>query len=78
MYAHGVTHRKEGRVFTVGQQHPRPLNPLADSVRERAIETSSAKSSSPIDNSITCRHAVMIYAPAQRIKSQGYKASQAK
>src|SRR5271166_6341801 len=34
---------------------------LAGSVRERAIETSLAKSSSPIDNSIARRRAVMIF-----------------
>jgi hypothetical protein len=39
-------------------------------VRERAIETNLAKSSSSTDNSIARRHAVMTFAPVQRIKSQ--------
>src|SRR3974377_2401173 len=44
---------------------------LAGSVRERAIETSLAKSSSPIANSITPRHAVITFDSLPRIKSQG-------
>jgi hypothetical protein len=39
--------------------------------RERDIATSLAKSSSPIDNSIACRHAVMTFNSVPRIKSQG-------
>jgi hypothetical protein len=37
-------------------------------VRERVIEINLAKSSSPIDNSIACRHAVMTFHPVSRIK----------
>src|SRR5574337_65917 len=44
---------------------------LAGSVGERAIETSLAKSSSPIDNSIARRRAVMIFDPVPRIRSGG-------
>ncbi|HEX5846225.1 MAG TPA: hypothetical protein VFY53_08085, partial [Rhodoplanes sp.] len=35
-----------------------------------AIETSPARSSSPIDNAITRRHAVMTFDSVPRIKSQ--------
>jgi hypothetical protein len=44
---------------------------FAGSVRDRVIETNRAKSSSPIDNSIACRHAVMTFDPVSRIRSQG-------
>jgi hypothetical protein len=37
------------------------LRRFAGSVRDRAIAVSFAKSSSPIDNSKTCRHAVTIF-----------------
>src|SRR5258708_20382673 len=44
---------------------------MAGSVGDRAIKTNLAKSSAPIDNSIACRHAVMTFHPAPRIRSQG-------
>jgi hypothetical protein len=46
-----ATHREERWVFPVRQQNLRPLDRLAGSVRDRAIETNLAKSSAPIDNS---------------------------
>ena len=64
--AHGI----ERGIALVGQQHPQRSTRLAASVRERAIETKLAKSSSPIDNSIACRHAVMTFGPGLRIKYQ--------
>ena len=60
MQPQSLTHRKERRVLPVSQQHSRSTR-LAGSVRERAIETSLAKSSSPIDNSIARRRAVMTF-----------------
>jgi hypothetical protein len=45
---------------------------LAGSIRDRTIETSLAKSSAPIDNSIACRHAVMIFNP-RHDSEPGYK-----
>jgi hypothetical protein len=46
---------------------------LAGSVRERAIDISLAKSSSPSDNSIARRHAVMTFDLILRIRSQPTK-----
>ena len=43
---------------------------LAGSVRDRAIALSRDKSSSPIVNSNTCRHAVMIFDLVQRITNE--------
>jgi hypothetical protein len=43
---------------------------LAGSVRDRAIETNLAKSSAPIDNSIACRHAVMIFHPRRESEAR--------
>jgi hypothetical protein len=47
---------------------------LAGSARERAIATNLAKSSSPIDNSIACRHAVMTFDPVFANQKPEYKA----
>ena len=43
---------------------------LAGSVRDRAIAVSRAKSSSSIDNSKTCRHAVRIFSLVLRITNE--------
>jgi hypothetical protein len=46
------------------------LRRFAGSVRDRAIAVSFAKSSSPIDNSKTCRHAVTIFYLVLRITNE--------
>ena len=73
MHPQSLTHRKERGVLPVSQQHSRCSTRLAGSVRERAIETSLAKSSSPIDNSIARRRAVMILNLVSRIKKAAYR-----
>jgi len=43
----------------VGQQHPRPLDPARRFRSRRAIAPNATNSSSPMANSIACRHAAM-------------------
>jgi hypothetical protein len=47
----------------------RPLDPTAGSVRDRAIAPSAATSSSPIANSIACRHAAMTSNQSRKLTS---------
>ena len=75
MYSQSVTHREEGWVFPVAQQHPRPLDPARRLVRDRVIATNLATSSSPIDNSIACRHAVTTFNSVLANRKPGYKPS---
>jgi hypothetical protein len=58
--------RREG-VFPAGQRIRARSTRLAGSVRDRVIATNLATSSSPINNSIACRHAVMTFNPVLRI-----------
>src|SRR5215831_3778323 len=53
-----ATAKKDGSSRYANSIHARSTR-LAGSVRERAIAPNSAKSFSPIANSIACRHAVM-------------------
>ena len=46
----------------------------ADSVRERAIDSSFAKSALPILNAITGRNPVMTFASIRELKKSRYKA----
>ena len=66
MQPQSLTHRKERGVLPVSQSIRARSTRLAGSVRERATETSLAKSSSPINNSIARRRAVMIFESLSR------------
>jgi hypothetical protein len=59
MQSERPTDRKKRRVFPIGQQYPGPLDRLAGSVRDCAIDLNFAVSESPSDNSIARRHAAM-------------------
>ena len=50
---------KKRRLVPIGQQHPRPLDPVRRLGRERAIALNAATSASLSPNSIACRHAAM-------------------
>src|SRR4249919_3096094 len=69
VHSEGAPHRKKGRVVPEASSIRARSTRLAGSVRERVIETSLARSSSPIDNAITRRHAVMTFDSVPRIKS---------
>ena len=60
MHPQSLTHRKERGVFPVSQQHSRSLDP-ARWLRSRACYRNKPRQSSPIDNSIARRRAVMIF-----------------
>jgi hypothetical protein len=65
MHPESPAHSEQRWVFPIRQQHR-----LAGSVRDRAITVSRAKSSSSIDNSKTCRHAVRIFSLVLRITNE--------
>jgi len=54
-----LAHGKKRRVVPIAQQNPRPLDRLAGSVRDCAIDLNLSTSTSPSDNSIARRHAAM-------------------
>jgi hypothetical protein len=63
MQSERPTYRKKRRIFPIGQQYPRSLDPLAGSVRDCAIDLNFIVSSFPSDNSIARRHAAMTFHP---------------
>jgi len=77
MHPHGLPHRKKRRVFPVGQQHPRPLDRARRFRSRAAIAPNATNSSSPMANSIACRHAAMSQ-PRFRIKAESLQAMSAK
>jgi hypothetical protein len=65
---------KERWIFAIGQQYTGPFN-TARQFRSRPHDRISfATSASPIDKSITCRHAVMTFDPRSANQRPGYKA----
>jgi hypothetical protein len=67
MHTQSMSYRKERGVFRCTR--------LAGSVRDRVIVTNLATSSSSIDKSIACRHAVMTFNPVLANQKPGYKPS---
>jgi hypothetical protein len=64
MQSERLTHCKKRGVFPIGQQYPRPLDPLAGSVRDCAIDFNFVVFASVRDNSIARRHAAISYNPS--------------
>jgi hypothetical protein len=59
MQAERLAHRKKRWLFPIRQQNPRPLDPLAGSVRDCASDRNFSTSASSSDNSIARRHAAI-------------------